>query len=76
MSERFVSLTDLLGERVWVAPAWVQMVIPAGDHWSLHSGVAAGSVVHLSGVEYAVRETVDEVYDKLCAVPWESSSGS
>ncbi len=66
MGERFIGLTVPDGELVWVGVSWVQVVRLALPR---EAAVGAVSVLELSGRELAVRETPDQVYDVLCAVP-------
>ncbi len=68
---RFIGLTDLAGERVWVGASWVQAVLGRSAGSEYREG--CNSVLEMSGYVLGVRETPDEVYDKLCAVP--SSGG-
>jgi uncharacterized protein YlzI (FlbEa/FlbD family) len=58
----FIQLTDLEGQAIWIGTAWIQAVeepIPRMYH------AGAGAFVLLSGETRPVKETVDQVMEKL-----------
>jgi hypothetical protein len=59
MGERFIRLTDLQGNAVWVGVEWIQLVEEAVPHEYVNPDARA--VVVMGQMHMAVRETVDEV---------------
>ena len=59
---KFIGLTDLGGNKVWVATAWIQFVrAPFDREFSLN----AKTVLVLSGASVAVQETIEQVHELL-----------
>jgi hypothetical protein len=63
MGERFIRLTDLQGNAVWVGVEWIALVESAVPGEYVSSDV--GAVVVTGDLHMAVRETVDEVMGLL-----------
>ncbi len=65
MSERFVVLTDLAGEAVYIGVEWIQLVRPPyADEYKK----VAVTVVEMGGRHIAVRESMEQVWDVLHGV--------